>query len=445
MNKSNPQNPVAALGAILGLFSFWLPWLNVRPNRLLAGDFIGFSAGNSVFSGLGLWCWVLVLVVAVWPKTIFARGPILAILGGLAALCSSLFLRDLLPAFDPSSLARASLAGGAWVFALALYVLGVGVQQKAKGWGLLLAAPPLVLGVLGSYSPLGIFAEFRADQNSFFEELRRHLALTFLGVLVATLAGLPLAIWASRVAKVRDSVLGGVGFLQTIPSLALFGVLLPILAKLGKIVQVGPALLLGGILLASSLLFIFLPRAWPRVRAWVALPILLSSVILLPLASLWLYAFLTGDAELLSSWHWAAFLSGVGLRGIGAAPALLALSLYALLPIVSSTVLGFRSISPGVLDAAEGMGMNPLERLWYIELPLALPFILAGLRLSWVLTLGLATIAALIGARGLGFFVQRGVDGAAPDLILLGVVPVVLLALVSDVGLRWLEGRVARG
>ena len=124
---------------------------------------------------------------------------------------------------------------------------------------------------------------------------------------------------------------------------------------------------------------------------------------------------------------------------IGKPPALAALVVYALLPIVKNTVLGLRSIAPGILDAADGMGMTRLERLRLVELPLAVPIILGGVRVATVAAVGMATIAAEIGAKGLGSYIFRGVALSDPRLILLGAVPAAILALACDAALGEIE------
>jgi osmoprotectant transport system permease protein len=126
---------------------------------------------------------------------------------------------------------------------------------------------------------------------------------------------------------------------------------------------------------------------------------------------------------------------------IGRPPALAALALYALLPIIKNTLIGLRGIEPGVLEAANGMGMTPWQRLRLVELPLAVPVILGGVRLAVVASIGMATIAALIGARSLGTFIFRGVNLGRPSLILLGAVPTAVLALACDAALGELERR----
>jgi len=124
---------------------------------------------------------------------------------------------------------------------------------------------------------------------------------------------------------------------------------------------------------------------------------------------------------------------------IGKPPALAALAIYALLPIIKNTILGLRSIDRGVYEAATALGMTPWQRLRHVELPLAAPIILGGVRVATVASVGMATIAAAIGARGLGSYIFRGVSLADTRLILLGSVPAALLALACDASLGELE------
>ena len=113
-------------------------------------------------------------------------------------------------------------------------------------------------------------------------------------------------------------------------------------------------------------------------------------------------------------------------------PAIVALSLYALLPIVRNTVAGFDNIAPSVLEAADGVGMSSAQRLWIVELPLAAPIVMAGIRTAAVVGVGIATLSAFIGAGGLGQFINRGLALSRSDLVLLGAVPAAVLALTVD-------------
>ena len=126
-------------------------------------------------------------------------------------------------------------------------------------------------------------------------------------------------------------------------------------------------------------------------------------------------------------------LAPIGVSGIGTAPAMIALFLYSLLPIVANTVIGLSRVSSSAVDAARGMGLTEGQVLRQIELPLALPTILTGIRIVLVQNIGLATIAALIGGGGFGAFVFQGIGQTAIDLVLLGAIPTVALAFSSAV------------
>jgi osmoprotectant transport system permease protein len=129
------------------------------------------------------------------------------------------------------------------------------------------------------------------------------------------------------------------------------------------------------------------------------------------------------------------------IGGIGTRTAIVALVLYALLPILRNTYVGLTGIDPAVLQAAEAMGMTNTQILWCVRLPLALPVILAGIRTATIITIGVATIAAAIGAGGLGTFIFRGVAMVSNAVILAGAIPAALLAILADVLLGWLERR----
>jgi osmoprotectant transport system permease protein len=131
------------------------------------------------------------------------------------------------------------------------------------------------------------------------------------------------------------------------------------------------------------------------------------------------------------------------LGGIGERTAIIALVLYALLPILRNTFTGIMGVDPAVRDAAVAMGLTGRQLLWMVELPLASRTILAGIRIAAVTTIGTATIAAAIGAGGLGVFIFRGVASVDTTQLLAGAIPAAALALLSDGGLGWLERRLS--
>jgi len=130
--------------------------------------------------------------------------------------------------------------------------------------------------------------------------------------------------------------------------------------------------------------------------------------------------------------------------GLGAKPAIAALILYALLPIVVNTSAGLVGVSPDVLEAADGLGFTRRQRLWMVELPLAAPVIIAGIRTSAVITVGIATLSALIGAGGLGDFIFRGLSTGNNMAITMGVVAASSMALLLGWAIGWMEKALKR-
>lgn len=189
-----------------------------------------------------------------------------------------------------------------------------------------------------------------------------HVVLVFVATGLAVVVGVPVGVVLTRRPALARPVIGFASVMQTVPSLALFGFLLPI-------------------------------------------PI---------------------------------------LGGIGNRTAIVALLLYALLPILRNTYTGVLSVDRAVVDAGRGMGMTDLELLRFVEIPLALPMVIAGVRIATVVSVGLATIAAAVGAGGLGNYIFRGLSMVDHRLILAGAIPAALLAIVADALLGWLERRLVR-
>ncbi|MGH9500512.1 MAG: ABC transporter permease [Terriglobales bacterium] len=163
-------------------------------------------------------------------------------------------------------------------------------------------------------------------------------------------------------------------------------------------------------------------------RPWLNKPILGSANIIQTIPSLALFGFL-----LPAPW--------VGARA--GRLAILALMLYALLPLIRNTYAGIKAVDPAVIEAGRGMGLTDWQLLFQVELPLALGVIIAGVRVATVMSVGLATIAAAIGAGGLGEYIFRGLAMVNNSVILAGAIPAALMALAADVGLGWLEKRLS--
>ena len=208
---------------------------------------------------------------------------------------------------------------------------------------------------------MNIFQFMLQNHTEVLDLTLEHLSLVGASTLFAVLIGIPLGILITRWPALNKPVLGGANIIQTIPSLALFGFLLP--------------------------------APWIGERA--------------------------------------------------GRLAVLALTLYALLPLIRNTYAGIKGVDRAVVEAGRGMGMTNGQLLWQVELPLALGVIIAGVRVAVVISVGLATIAAAIGAGGLGEYIFRGLAMVNNQLILAGAIPAAALALLADVSLGWLEKRLS--
>jgi osmoprotectant transport system permease protein len=199
------------------------------------------------------------------------------------------------------------------------------------------------------------------NHTEILELTLEHLWLVGISSLIAVLVGIPLGVLITRWPALNKPILGSANIIQTIPSLALFGFLLP--------------------------------APWIGARA---------------------------DRL-----------------------AILALTLYALLPLIRNTYAGIKGVDRSVVEAGRGMGMTNRQLLFQVELPLALGVIIAGVRVATVISVGLATIAAAIGAGGLGEYIFRGLAMVNNDVILAGAIPAAGMALLADVSLGWLEKRLS--
>lgn len=201
------------------------------------------------------------------------------------------------------------------------------------------------------------FATIISRSDMIIEAFLQHLTLSITSLAIGVLIALPVGMFVARHRRYAEAVIGITAVLQTIPSLALFGLLVPLI-------------------------------------------------------------------------------------GIGSKTALIALIIYALLPILRNTYAGLTSVDASVIEAGRGMGMTPNQILKRIELPMALPFIMAGVRTATVLTVGIATLATFVGAGGLGDIIYRGLQSYNNTLVLAGALPVAILALLFDFILKIIEKKV---
>jgi osmoprotectant transport system permease protein len=377
-NERRTGRNVALLLLVLGLAgALGLAFVGLAPNRILSPRplslFAAAPAGYMLPLGAGL---------ALFAAGIAVPAPRLA---GLAVLVGAtvVFVSAFAAAGDAAtalvrgaqgSAARVSLGAGFWVIVLAsALAVAEGMQRLAVPLALrslialLIAGAIAALAAAGRFDDLSIVREWANRREQYMAALAEHVQLVLASLAVALLIGLPLGVLATLRRRLAPRIFAGLSLIQTIPSIALFGLL------------IGP--------------LTFLSDTVPALRA-------------------------------------------IGVRGIGFTPALIALVLYSLLPIARNTEVGLNGVPASVIDAARGMGMTRRQIVARVSIPLALPVLLAGLRIVTVQLVGLAVVAALIGAGGLGSFVFLGLGQTATDLVLLGAVSAILLALVADAGLR---------
>nr|WP_276558188.1 ABC transporter permease [Enterobacter hormaechei] len=356
--------------ACVAIAAVALPFVNVAPNRLVSGE------PRALWQ---IWSFTPLLLGAALASTVA-----LAFWPGRAALWLTLLLSEALfivlfwsagqaatqMASVESPLARTSIGSGLWLWlALCLLVCSDAIRRltplpvlrwllNAQFWVI-----PLLILFSGDLNQLSLLKEYANRQEVFDNALAQHLTILFGTLIPALLLGVPLGIGCYRHPSRQGAVFTVLNVIQTIPSVALFGLLI---APLAGLVKSFPA------------------------------------------------------------------LAAAGIAGTGLTPALIALVLYALLPLVRGVVAGLSQVPPDVLESAHAMGMSARQCFWKIQLPLALPLLVRSLRVVTVQTVGMAVIAALIGAGGFGALVFQGLLSSALDLVLLGVVPTIALAVVLD-------------
>ncbi|EMY7925600.1 ABC transporter permease [Klebsiella aerogenes] len=363
-------NRVALLLTLLLLAVAALPFVTYAPNRLLSGE--------------ARWLWTQMP----WLAAAQLAGGLLLLLlcwiPGRLALLGSLLIADLLLPLlmwgagdiarhlvqQGSPLARTSPGSGLWLaLALCLLLASDTIRRLTPHalWRWLLNAQLWLLPCLllwhGALDQLSLLKEYANREDVFNDALRQHLWLLFGTLLPGLLLGLSIGFALWRRPHWQAPVFTFLNVIQTIPSVALFGLLIAPLAGL--------------------------TRHFP-------------------------------------------WLGNIGISGTGMAPALIALVLYALLPLVRGVVTGLQQVPREALESAMAMGMSGGQRFRQVQMPLALPILLRSLRVVSVQTVGMAVVAALIGAGGFGALVFQGLLSSALDLVLLGVIPTIALAVAVD-------------
>jgi osmoprotectant transport system permease protein len=365
-------NPALAALALLGIAACaGLAFVKVAPNRLVSGDAVAFTDVlqgpqwliAAMLSTIALAALVPLRRAVLWTVALMSIASIVAIVWLAGAHATFV-------AQTASPIARTSLGGAFWTLCVLLGLSASDALQRlrvssGRRTAVLLAAlvPLYWLIASGWCNDLSVMKEYANRADTFTQAIWRHMQIVLVALVPTLLIGLPLGWLARQRADIGRALFPVLNVIQTVPSIALFGLLM---APLG--------------LLAAAV----------------------------PL------------------------LQRAGISGIGLAPGVIALTLYSLLPVVRGTLAGLQQVPSSVRDAALGMGMTPARIFTQVDVPLAAPVVLAGIRTAAIQSVGLAAVTALIGAGGLGAIMFEGLFSSAQDLVLLGVVPIIVLGVVVD-------------
>ncbi|MFO8031793.1 MAG: ABC transporter permease [Desulfohalobiaceae bacterium] len=366
-------DPVALSAAVLSLASCAaLPFASLKESRLATGQGLNLLQSGS-FGLFVCLLWAIVLLLCFLRSRTGYLTQACLTLGGLFSLLFWATAQGAAAREAKQMVVWISLGPAFWLSLFAAYVLLSNAWRKL-GPGFcrlaiyfLLAFFALALVWHAGLEALSLSREYLQRQEKFWTEVLNHVFIAGTSSAGAILLGIPLGLLAYFRRLGAGRLFFFLNMLQTVPSLALFGILVAPMAFLAK-----------------------------------QLP----------------------------------FLQQAGIQGIGWAPAVLALILYCLLPIVRNTYVGFQSVDQDTMLAGQGMGMTSKQLLLQVQLPVVSPVVLGGIRVAAVQAIGNTAVAALIGAGGLGAFIFQGLGQGAAELILLGALPTILLALVCDVLFR---------
>ena len=410
------------------------------------------------------------------------------------------------------AMALGLLGGYVILFAGLIDLEEMGTSQVVRALTGVIGVFLVVVGLLnGTFDIFSIMVEYNTRGDTLAQRFIEHIVFVIVALVAGLIIGLALGLWASRDKRAKDIILYSVSIIQTIPSLALFGVLLVPLARLGNqsfssIFRVWLLMVLIAAAIVVIVRFIapLLPMRFSQVSlalasatAFVPIGLLvmilisfgfevilniftlddigtarnivLGALITLPILVLanrqldplrdaqWLlylrysvsivlalglvYLLWVGGSRVVGSQPLGELTArDLGVSGIGTAPAIIALTLYSLLPLVRNTYAGLTNIDPAIIDSGRGMGMTPSQIFFQIELPLAFPVIMAGVRNAGISLVGITALASVIGAGALGDFILLGINSTSIDQILLGTIPAIVLAVFLDAILQAVEG-----
>lgn len=384
--------PVDILPVVVSLVPaaglFFLQVIHLRPNRIAEGQ--GYSMWELSLPVAPLILLLLAGAVLVVAARFLQQVEIPALLlwavsvGIVPWIMFHMAAVELADRGELGELARVSPSAGVWIALVSALAAWHELLRSSRGRTKALFITVLMVTVgfivaqlaADPLDRISYLVEYNVRAERFGQELVQHIRLSGTAVGLACLIGVPAGMAAYRHPRFRNAILDVTSTIQTIPSLAMFGLLIAPLAALS---QASP------------------------------------------------------------------FLRSVGVSGVGATPALIALTLYALLPVVRNTLTGLSVVPRSVRESGQAMGMTRRQRFWMVEMPLALPVLIRGVRTAAVQAVGNTTVAGLIGAGGLGWFIFQGLGQAATDLVVLGVIPIVAMAILVDRAFQLLQQLASRG
>ncbi len=367
---------VAVVGCLVGFSALLLNWFSLKPNRIASGEPLGLweSAGGG-FAAVVLCLWIGCLVLSLsggGRRGAVLRGAAANVILVVVFALAGTTASRLLEEQD--SLSRVSLGAGFWLSFLAAYIVILAARQGLEG--------PRALRFL----------------------------ITWAGL--ATGAALLLSGWLNDLSEVQEVINNSARFRQW---------------------TVNHVLLAGGSVVAGTLIAVPL-GVWAERSGRAERPIFLFANVTQTIPALALFGFLIAPLSALADRF--PVLRDLGISGVGLAPAMIALVIYTLLPVVRNTHVALRRVDPAVIDAGLGMGMSRWQVFRRIEIVLAAPIMLEGIRIAAVQAVGLATLAALIGFQTLGKGIFRAFESGANDLVVAAALAIVALALIVDAVMR---------
>lgn len=440
--KQQPSH-IAILAAVVAFLSLCFPFMRVFSTRVMPiGEAVYVSQLDSLYIVGFVLAWLGILVSAFIRHSQIKKWA-LAVSVSMATTVFIMLSSFATVGLVESELSRISLSTGAWFLIFAIYIALFAVYQHGARWVLLPIFSLMVIAYFAPFAHWGLIKELQSASDVFRTELIQHLLLVLSALPLIIVLGIALGFIASQKAWLEDIILSVNGFIQTIPSIALYGLLLPLLAFYGQGFTVLSSLVVLAALIISFVVLFYalhLKKIPKQLKSLAWTLVVLSIVFLLPIFTNLIYQVFSQGGAWLAQLSWNASWESLGIRGLGTTPALIALVMYGVFPLIVSVHSSLRGIPAELIDAAKGIGLSDWQIFWKVQFPMTLPHFIDGIRLSCLMLISLTTIAVIVNAGGLGVFLMRGTEQSVSDLILLGCIPAILIAISLDAVLRLVQG-----